>query len=435
MGTEATDRVLRWIDETSADLVESVRELIRVPSVNPNYPGTRFDDHIGYESEANLVLRDSFAGIFDTTETLWSAPKRENFVGVVRGSGGGRSLLLNGHIDVVPTGGEDNWTFAPFGAQLDDGRIYGRGACDMKAGVVAGFWAAKALQECGIRLAGDLIVHSVAGEEVGEREIGTGLLLDRGYTADAAIVMEPSASFGGPLSINPTAASLLWGKVRVEGKAGHPGMRRELVRAGGIGHRAGVNAIDKGYLVLQALYRLEEHWGISKQRPHYLPGHFTIMPGIINGGPNGIDAPLMFAEYCEIDFLVWYPQDEEPAAIQAEITEFIARAVSIDPWLSAHRPVFTWPLSYTGYHTAVDHPIVAALGSAHLVASGGRSPVEAFPAACDASCMSELGIPVVNYGPGHLVNAHKADESVEVAEIVTAARSIALTAMDWCGLS
>ncbi|MGA5546204.1 ArgE/DapE family deacylase [Mycobacterium sp. NPDC051198] len=428
-----SEKVLSWIEDSRGQLIDEVCGVVRVPSVNPNYPGVNYDDYVGYESEANLVLRDSFGSLFDESKLLWTEAKRENFVGVLRGRGKGRSLMLNGHVDVVPTGNTDLWTREPFSGDFDGARIYGRGSCDMKSGVVAALWAIKALQECGVRLDGDLILQSVAGEELGERGVGTGFVLDQGYTADAAIVLEPSSSFSGPLAINPSAAGLLWGKARVEGLAGHPGMRRELVRAGGVGSRAGVNAIDKGYLVLQALYRLEELWGQTKQRPYYPPGQFTILPGTIHGGSEGFDAPLMFSEFCEIDFLVWYPQDEEIGAVQREITDYVTRAVSVDPWLAGHPPQVTWPLSFKGYSTAVDHPIVQTLCGAHTAASGNPAAIEAFPAACDASWISQLGIPVVNYGPGHLIDAHRADESVSVDEIISAARTLALTAMQWCG--
>ena len=107
MSEEASSRVLAEIDDARSEIVKAVRGLIGVPSVNPNYPGIREQDYLGHESEANLLLRDQFGHLFDKAEMLGSRKKRENFAGVVSGSGGGRSLLLNGHVDVVPAGGRD----------------------------------------------------------------------------------------------------------------------------------------------------------------------------------------------------------------------------------------------------------------------------------------------------------------------------------------
>jgi acetylornithine deacetylase/succinyl-diaminopimelate desuccinylase family protein len=434
MTEDAVRRVLAAIEGSRERIVDDVKRLVEVPSVNPNYPGVRPEDYLGQESEANLLLRDRFGYLFDSSQLVKSVAKRENLAGVVKGGGTGRSLLLNGHIDVVPAGNLDTWTGDPFVAKVASGRIHGRGASDMKSGVVAAFSAIEAIRTSGIDLAGDLVVHSVAGEELGEHEVGTGCVLEHGYTADAAIVVEPSASFDSPLTINPTAASLLWGRVRVEGLAGHPGLRRELIRAGGAGARAGVNAIDKGYLVLQALYGIEEQWGLGKQRPLFKPGHFVVMPGTIHGRGKDIDIPFVFAEYCEIDFIVWYPPEDDADAVKLEIESFVNRSVSLDPWLTDHPPTYEWLVEFPGFSTQNDHEIVRTLGSAHEQGTGLTAIVEAFPAACDATWIARTDIPVVNYGPGHLANAHKPNEYCDVDEIISATKSLALTALDWCGV-
>lgn len=433
MTEDAVRRVLATIDESREQIIEDVKRLVEVPSVNPNYPGIRSEDYLGKETEANLLLRDRFGYLFDQSRLVKSQNKRENFAGVVKGEDKGRSLLLNGHIDVIPAGNVDAWATDPFAATEASGRIHGRGASDMKSGVVAAFSAIEAIRKSDIRLAGDLVLHSVAGEELGEHEVGTGCVLQHGYTADAAIVVEPSASFDAPLTINPTAAGLMWGRVRVEGLAGHPGLRRELVRPGGAGALAGVNAIDKGYLVLQALYRIEEQWGMSKQHPLFKPGQFVIMPGTIHGRGKDIDIPFVFAEYCEIDFIVWYPPAENSDAVKREVERFVNLSVSVDPWLAENVPTFEWFVDFPGFETSPDHEVVRSLENAHERATGRSAVVEAFPAACDATWIARTDIPVVNYGPGHLANAHKPNEYCDVDEIIDATKSLALTALDWCG--
>src|SRR4029077_12194023 len=160
-------------------------------------------------------------------------PGRENAVGVVRGSGGGRSLIYNGHVDVVPPGDPAIWTGGnPFSGRNDGQRIWGRGASDMKSGVVAQAFAARALADAKVALRGDLILEAVVGEEVMDHEAGVTATIKRGYTADAAVVSEPSAP-PAPLAVVPVSPGLLWFSVTAPGKATHASMRGPTTRAGG----------------------------------------------------------------------------------------------------------------------------------------------------------------------------------------------------------
>ncbi|MCH8148304.1 MAG: M20/M25/M40 family metallo-hydrolase, partial [Planctomycetes bacterium] len=223
------------------------------------------DEVLGGESDANLIITGMYEKLGAEVDVWAEEPKRNNVVATIKGTGGGRSLIFNGHIDTVPTGRHEDWKFQnPFSGQIDDNNIYGRGACDMKAGIVAQAMAATAMQRCGVRLKGDLILESVVGEEVMDHEAGTSATVRRGYRADAAIVSEPSASGTRPLAIVPVSPGLLWMAVTCLGKASHASNRGETIRAGGPGAQVGVNAIDKGNFILSCLLKLEQEWGLTK---------------------------------------------------------------------------------------------------------------------------------------------------------------------------
>ena len=289
---ESHDRVLAAVDALKDDLVSTLSEVISIPSVNPKYPGQVYDEVVGLEGRVSRLVGEIYEDAGADVE-YWAVEKgRDNAVGTLKGTGGGRSLIFNGHVDVVPPGNPDRWTSGdPFSGKVDGDRVWGRGASDMKAGLVAQAFAVKALQRAGVALDGDLIVQAVVGEEVMDHECGVTSTIEHGYRADAAVVAEPS----GPtnLGVIPVTPGLLWFSVTVQGKATHSSMRGQTIRAGGGGSAVGVNAIDKGMLVFQAMQRLEEEWAFTKTHPLFAPGHFTIHPGVVQGGPHGVLVPFI----------------------------------------------------------------------------------------------------------------------------------------------
>ena len=201
---DALDRVLACVEARREDAVELLQELVRVNSVNPEFAGVRREDVIGGETRANEILRERYeqAGL----ETHWVAPdpERRNLVGVRKGrNGGGRSLALNGHVDTVPPVDPDNWVNgSPWNPEIRDERLYGIGSTDMKGSDAAMWLVAQALTDAGVELEGDLLLHSVVGEETMQHELGTSAVLEAGFTADAAIVTEPT-SIPHPLTVSP----------------------------------------------------------------------------------------------------------------------------------------------------------------------------------------------------------------------------------------
>ena len=444
--------VLGIVDAMATDLVAAVAALVRIPSVDPSYPGVTYAEHIGGEAAANVFLADFYRQAGCRVETVEIAAGRPNLVGVISGGDPqrGRSLIYNGHVDVVPPGRAADWRDGdPYSGRVLDGRIWGRGASDQKGALVCAAFAAAALRRAGIHLAGDLTLQSVVGEEVGEHALGTGGVIEAGYVGDAAIVTEPTAPVSPDplhpptsLLVAPVSAGLLWLSLTVAGKRGHNNLRPELVRAGGVGSVAGVNAIEKGTYLLGALQVLEQQWGQTYSHPLFKAGHFSLHPGVIEGGPYGAAVPFFISEYCRIDYSILYPPDVPATHIKAEIEEYVRRACALDPWLVDHPPTLEWRFDWPPYSLAADHPLVATVAGARREVLGEPAHsgpdadprIRAFDAVDDAMLFDRAGIPVLSCGPGSIQFAHAIDESVAVSELVAATKLYALVAMDWCGV-
>ncbi len=435
---ELKQKVLDKIDSMQDDMTGTLAELVQIPSISPNYPGLNKEEVLGGETRCNEALSKHYAAIGCEVDLWEEQPQRANCVGVLKGSGGGRSLIFNGHIDTVPPGDEEWMWNDPFSGKVQDGKLYGRGACDMKGGIVSQFIAAKALVECGVRLKGDLILESVVGEESMDHEAGTTATVRRGYKADAAIVSEPS-SYPQSLTIAPSSPGAFYLVINVTGRATHPGIRAEFVRAGGKGDAIGVNAVEKGVQILQAIQRLEQIWGMTKQHPDYRPGYFTIYPGVIIGGPPGPLVPYIVSTYCRVECVVWYPPDEEGEAIKREIEDYVLKAAALDTWMAEHPPTFEWRNNWPPYQTDSDHPIIQTCIDAYEEAAAPtdfrkEAIIHGFAAVCDATFLNKGGVPSITFGPGDVLIAHTLNEFVPVKELMMAARTYALTAMDWCGV-
>jgi acetylornithine deacetylase/succinyl-diaminopimelate desuccinylase family protein len=432
------DQVLRRVDQLRDELVDTISRAVRIPSVNPKYPGQVYADVVGGEGAVSKLMAEVYASIGAEVDLFAVEPGRENAVGTIRGAGGGRSLIYNGHVDVVPPGDAANWSSGdPFSGRIDGDRIWGRGSTDMKSGILAQAFAARALRDCDVRLAGDLILESVVGEEVMDHECGVTATVKRGYHADAAVVSEPSAP-PSPLAVIPVSPGLLWFSVTVTGKASHSSMRGQTIRAGGAGAQVGVNAIDKGFLVFEGLRRLEEEWGLSKRHPLFAPGHFTIHPGVVTGGPHGVLVPFVISEFMTIEYCIWYSPDDDPEDVKREIEARVDAIAQTDAWLSEHRPAIEWKLNWPANKPDGEEITAATLAAHETAAAGsrfaGRPDVVGFAAVEDATFLTAGGTPAISYGPGDLRVAHADDEFVLVDEVVCAAKTFAVLAMDWCGV-
>lgn len=437
LASQLTERVLSAVEDQRDELIDAVSKAVRIPSVNPRYPGQVYEDIVGGEGEVSRFVAGVYRELGAEVDVFGLEPGRENAVGVIRGSGGGPSLIYNGHVDVVPAGSVSNWRHDPFSGLIDGDRIWGRGSTDMKAGVLAQAFAARALAQSGIRLRGDLILEAVVGEECMNNDIGVSATVERGYRADAAVVSEPTTGTH-PLAVMPTSPGQLWFTLTVQGKVTHAANRGQTLHPSGAGAPPGVSAIDKGLTILEGLRRLEQEWAFSKRHRHYRPGQFTIMPGILEAGTSGVQFPLFVPEHMRTEYLVWYPPDDDPDEVKGQIEEHVRALAATDDWLREHEPRIDWRLHWPANSPPADK-ITGAMIAAHERAADGTklagpAEVAGFPAVDDASWLTLAGIPAISYGPGDLAVAHADDEFVRIDEVMCATRAFALLAMEWCGV-
>ena len=438
LASELTERVLSAVDERRDELVDAISKAVQIPSVNPRYPGQVYEEMVGGEGEMSRFVAGIYAELGAEVDVFGLEPGRENAVGVIRGSGGGRSLIYNGHVDVVPPGRSENWRHDPFSGLIDEDRIWGRGSTDMKAGVLAQAFAARALKHSGVRLRGDLILEAVVGEECMNNDIGVSATVERGYRADAAIVAEPTTG-KNPLAVMPTSPGQLWFTLTVHGKVTHAANRGQTLHPTGTGEAPGVSAIDKGLVILEGLRRLEQQWAFSKRHPLYRPGQFTIMPGILEAGTTGVQFPLFVPEQMRTEYLVWCPPDDDPDEVKTQIEEHVRHIAATDDWLRDHAPRVDWRLHWPANSPPGDEITAAMCAAQERAAEGTRfttpPEVAGFPAVDDASWLTSAGIPAISYGPGDLAVAHADNEFVRIDEVMCATRAFALLAIEWCGVT
>lgn len=415
------------------ETVALVQQLVRIPTENPKLAQIE----AGAEAECQDVIEPIMQSLGCDIERWEVYPGRPDLVGTLRGRGGGRSLILNGHIDVVPGGDPAGWTHPPFAAEIADGKIWGRGTVDMKGQMAAILMAVKAIQQAGIALAGDLILESVVDEETGGP--GTAQTVEHGYRADAAIVVEATG-----LKIQPVEGGLEWLRVVVRGVSGHTAQRYRTVHAGGQG--VAVNAIEKMAKILAAVQELERHWGNTKKHPLLPAGITTINPGVMIGGtgggqngmPNVLTAVSTFPDYCSLELSLKYLPSEKTAEVRAEFEDYIARVAAADPWLRNHPPEIEWGIrgvSFPPAETKPDHPLLAVLHRTVQTVTGKPAIEEGMTAVTDLAWLAGAGIPGVIFGPGGIGGAHGDDEFIGIDELTEGVFALALAICDWCGIA
>ncbi|WP_425060192.1 N-formyl-4-amino-5-aminomethyl-2-methylpyrimidine deformylase [Sporomusa carbonis] len=342
---------------------------------------------------------------------------RPNVVGVFKGTGGGRSLILNGHVDTMPYGERAAWQMDPLGAEIKDGKLYGVGAADMKAGLVANLLAVEILQKLGIALKGDLIFQSVVDEEGGGN--GTLACVERGYRADAAVVSEPT-----DLRIFPAHMGFIFYAVTVRGKSLHSSAKW-----------LGVNAIEKAMLLMQALHELEHRWLLTKKHP-LLPGP-TINVGEISGGTAGSTVP----DQCQFKFCLHYlPTDSDRTGggslVEKEVLDALTAKCRGDEWLSGHPPEIVKYQEGSPFEIPSDHPLVQTAAAAYSQVFASPAKVEGMLAGCDARHFANLaGMPVIVFGPAEAAQAHSTNEYVRIEDYIQYIEVLCGLITDWCGVA
>ena len=429
---ELADRIVAAVDGLRGDLIDLTRELVscRTDSQSADNP-----DFAPEAERCQAIVAGRLEALGIAVERWTEPPRYPVVAGVLKGSGGGRSLAINGHVDVVPVGETAGWSHDPWGGEVAEGRLWGRGATDMKGGVAAGITAVRALREAGVRPAGDVWVHVVADEEV--VGFSTRRLVRRLPAVDAVLVAEPT-----DLKIMPVEGGLVHFRIEVEGRESHAGNRYLSVHAGGLGEGAGINAIEKALKIVTALQELERQWGNLRHHPLLPAGFNTIMPGIIAGGPGGghdgrlnlVSNPGTAPNYCSVEYNLWFLPGETFEEVRAEVEDHVDAVCRADPWLRRHPPRFTWKLRdiyFPPAATPPEHPFIGVLAGA-LTRLDLPPAVEAFTAASELAWYAEQGMAGTIFGPGRIAQAHSPDEFVDVDQLVAACKAIALTAAAWC---
>jgi acetylornithine deacetylase len=343
--------------------------------------------------------------------------ERQDGCGVVgtMGEGDGPVLILNGHVDVVPVGDLSQWTADPWQATVRDGVVLGRGACDMKGGLAAALAAMRALSRSGVRLDGRVALHSVVAEEDGGA--GTLATLARGHGGAGAIAMEPTE-----LMLAPVHAGALTFRLRVPGLSAHGCVREE-----------GVSAIEAFRPVHDALLALEAERNERLRQPLFdryrLP--YALSIGRVTAGdwPSSVPDLLL----CEGRYGI--APGEDASAAKEEFEQAVRRAADGHRYLREHPPLVEWwGGQFMPARTPDDARIVEATADAAADVMGRRPYVEAMTYGADMRLLvNQGGIPTVLFGPGNVRHAHRPDESVPIEDLLIVARTVALTALRFCG--
>lgn len=342
---------------------------------------------------------------------------RPNVAGRCKGAAPerGRSLILNGHIDVVTAEPVEAWTHDPWRGTVADGKVFGRGAADMKGGIAAMIVALESVLAAGLRPAADVIVECVIEEEEG---VGNGTLasLLRGYNADACIVTE-----GTDLAVQPSMRGAIRWELTVEGKASH-----------GVEKWKGVDAIEKGLAVWQTLRYFQDAMSAVNAHPLYAqyPIGIPVTPDAIRAGAwRGMVAPE-----CVIEGYLETLPGRDTRYWEDAFREYLRRTTADDPWLREHPPRLRVTERYEAYAESADDPFVSLMQRMAAGVTGLPRPIGALNGGCDAYIRHVYGhAPTVIFGPDG-GNAHGADEYVDVEQLVAATKVIALTIAGWCGV-
>jgi acetylornithine deacetylase len=413
-------RMLDSLDEQR--LVDSLVDSVRVPSVT----GTAEESQLQHDQAAELAGYgfdvDSWKFDLDALTAHPQFPgietnRQEGYgLAATLGGNGIPALVLQGHIDVVPTGDLGKWHDRDaFSGSIRGGTLHGRGACDMKAGVAANMAVARTLAASGVTLERPLGIHSVVSEEDGG--LGAFATLLRGHTGEAAVITEPTSN-----RIVTANAGALTFRIVVPGRAAHGSTRLE-----------GVSAIDAFLPIYAAIAELErERNAVADPRFADTVLPYPISVGRLSAG----DWPSSVPDILTADGRLGLRLGEEPDDARTEFARAIDAASARDPWLRDHPVTLTWPGGqFASGWLDSGHPLIDEMSRSVMdVAGGGRPELAAAPYGSDLRLYSGIGgIPTLHYGPGDVRFAHAPREQVDIAELLRVTRSLLLLAIRRCG--
>lgn len=417
---ELNQRIKKSIEKHQNNYIQFLKKMINEPSVTKNELGiqTLIANRLkekGLEVDKwipeyhELIKSEFFNSNRDSYE---DSP---NVVGVLKGNGGGKSVILNGHVDVVPAGDVSKWRHDPYSGEIIDGKMYGRGTTDMKGGNMAALIALETIIDLGIELKGDIIFESVIEEETGGA--GTLAAIQRGYRADVAIIPEPSE-----MRIFPQQQGSLWFEVTVQGISAHGGTRYE-----------GVSAIEKGWTVFQEILDLEKRRNKRlKDDPLYKDNPIPIPINI--GQFNGGYFPSAVAEKATLQGRYGIAPGETISEAKSEFIKCLKNLDEKDEWFNKYPVSVEWG----GIHLPpggcdADHPMLDILKQKFKQVENREATIVGSTWGTDGGLLTQAGgIPSIVFGPGTTSMAHFTDEYVEIEKIIKTAEIIALAIIEWC---
>ncbi|HWK66734.1 MAG TPA: ArgE/DapE family deacylase [Rhizobiaceae bacterium] len=412
-------KILDKIDASRDGAIALLQKMVSIPSVT------------GDEAAIQAFLADYMRGIgldVDMWETDWEELKmhpgyrpvargyegRPNIVATLKGRGGGRSLLLNGHTDVIPVGNGEGWSDDPWSASIKDGRIYGRGSCDMKSGVASHILAVQYLKELGLTPKGDVMINVVIDEEVSGH--GTLDTVIRGYKADAGISGETS-----DLHVQPACIGRIWFEIEIQGKPA--GIQQRYL---------GVSGIALGQKIVAAVQELEDERVATVKHPLY-PSAIDSLPCIIGSFQAG-NYPSAFPATALLKGSIGTVPGEDHEGVKQTLVKKIAETAAKDPWMKDHPPV----VRFVGYDAEAseiprDHAIVDTVGRTYTEVTGRQPTISGRQGAADTRFLNSYGeTPTVIFGPGSTAVMHSDDEYVSIDDYIAAIKVTALSIYDWC---
>lgn len=352
-------------------------------------------EEMGAQVEKDPMKEEDIRKCYDTWQEGnlgHNQTDRYNVYGRFPGKAGGKSLLFNGHVDVMPADDAEEWTYPPFEPVIADGKMYGRGTADMKGGLMASLMAVQLLKDAGAELPGDVVITSVCDEEGGGN--GSMQAIMSGQKADGVVVCEGTSD-----ELILAHMGFVFFRVEFEGKACHSG-----------GKSNGVSAIDKAVKVMHALEEKEHQWLLKYKHP-LLPAP-NLNVGVIQGGSAGstVAGDCMFASCVH-----YLPNQMSYDQVVAEFTEVVERTAKADPWMEKHPPKITIYQAGGGFEMEQDHPFVDAFRKAYRDARDKEVKIVGSPAGCDSRLWRNIaGCPTVQFGPGNLAQCHGVDEWISI---------------------
>lgn len=419
--SDCKQRIHQWIQGHREEATLFLQRLVQLPSIQRN------------EGEAQAVIAEKLNemglevdiwepnGVELQKHPYFYSPRNEfagspNVVGVWKGTGEGRSIILNGHIDVVPEGDHEQWNDSPYSGKIVDGNMYGRGVTDMKGGNVSLLLAIESLQQLGIQLKGDVIFQSVVEEESGGA--GTLATVLKGYKADAALIPEPTN-----MRIFPKQQGSMWFRIFVKGRSAHGGTRYE-----------GVSAIEKAMIVVNHIRSLEEQRNSRITDPLYAntPIPIPINIGVIQGG----NWPSSVPDLVKLEGRIGVAPEEKMEDAKAEMEQWLEKLADLDPWFKEHPPVLEWfGARWVPGAMNPEHELMNTLVTQYRQVLNMEPIIEASPWGTDGGLLTQLGnTPTIVFGPGVTEMAHCPNEYIVLDSVLEAAEIIALTLIHWCGM-